>query len=252
MKMNETRRVLYDAVSGIDDALVQEATTPMPGRILRTLIRVAAAAAVLALLIGAAVGLPGAEAEYVTGPGLLSIRAYALDEDQISDIGSTVLDEGVELPWEYVYSPGINIVRGLPLKLDFPASGFEDMHISLDVRVSGGHFYLPPRYVSETYKNIGSEFTIENNQMIYWACDNKHESTYVDVIIRVDRNIIGYAVIEFYEALPEGQTEPIEGMHFGYLTRVIEIVSFPKVDGHLQPVTEKYVNKKIEELHHAD
>lgn len=276
MKTSEKRRALYDAISDIDPALIQEATMTRQARVLRTVWRVAAAAAMVAILIGALAGLPFGltdDEEYVTAPGALSIRAYALDENEISEISSTVLEEGVELPWEYVWSPVINSLRGLPIKLDFPTEGYGDAEITLEISTTGGSFfgkrvrYQDPdtlEYYMGDYPYLGSNFTISNNYTIYWNTFSKtvdsltgkeiyvHEPprhSYVDITILADGIIVGYAVVEIYEQLPEGESNYIDGVHRGYLFRVVEIVNFPQVDGEYQTVTRGYVEKKCEELH---
>ena len=270
MKASEKRRALYDAVSGIDPKLVQAATAPKQIKVVRTVWKVAAAAAMVAILIGVVAGLPFGlmdDEEYVTAPGTLSIRAYALDENEISEVNSTVLKEGVELPWEYVWSPAINIVDGLPIKLDFPTEGYEGMRISLDISVSGGSFYREPRhyidpetneFIADENTNVGSEFTLNNNSTVYWTLystkydksSGKYEydgtlardSSFVDIIIRADDIIVGYSVIEIYE-LPES---------LSYKARIIDMKCFPKVDGEFQPVSRRYVEKKFNELHQAN
>lgn len=279
MKASEKRRALYDAVSGIDPKLVQAATAPKPVKVVRTVWKVAAAAAMVAILIGVVAGLPFGlmdDEEYVTAPGTLSIRAYALDENEISEVNSTVLKEGVELPWEYVWGPGINIVRGLPIKLDFPTEGYGDAKITLEVSTTGGSFFGKPvryqdpitkEYHTSDYPYLGNNFTTGNNYTIYWNIFSKTvdpltgkevydydapRKSYVDIVIFADDIIVGYAVVEIYELLPEGESNYIDGVHRGYLSRVVEIVSFPKVDGEFQPVSRRYVEKKFNELHQAN
>ena len=278
MKMNEKQNALYDAVSGIDAALVQEATAPRPAQVKRTLWRVAAAAAVVAILIGAMTGIPfdlfGHE-DYVTAPGLLSIRAYALDEIQISEVNSTVLEKGVELPWEYIWSPAINVVcNGLPITFNFPADAFDAENISLEISCTGGSFVddrverfdpvtkRPAGY--EPY--LGNDFSISNNDTIYWInyskkyvpIKNQYEfdaeaprTSYVDIIIRADKNIVGYAVIKIYEHLPEG-VEWRDDVCYGYLSQVVEIVSFPLVNGRFQRVTAEYVQDQMKAIKDGD
>jgi hypothetical protein len=80
MKMNENQKALFDAVSGIDAALVQEATAPRPAQVKRTLWRVAAAAAVVAILIGAFIGLLGNDSNVTP---FFSIQVYANETDSV-------------------------------------------------------------------------------------------------------------------------------------------------------------------------
>ena len=279
MRANEKRRALYDAVSAIDPKLVQEATAPRHRKVTRIVWRVAACAAVVALLIGAMAGFPldfGQDEEYVTAPGGLTIRAYALNENEITDVNSTVLTEGVELPWEYTYSPAINSIPALPINFDFPTvvyAGIENMYINLEISTTSGSFVRDPlhRYdpelkqvIWDTETNLGNQITVSNNSTIYWsvfcreydADSGKYVSTgvadriaFVDVIVRADNHIIGCAVLKIYERFPAGETQYIEGVHCGYLVSIEKIVSFPQIDGEFQPVSRRYVEQKFEELH---
>jgi hypothetical protein len=278
MRANEKRRALYDAVSAIDPKLVQEATAPRHRKVTRIVWRVAACAAVVALLIGAMAVLPlgfGEDEEYVTAPGGLTIRTYALNENEISDVNSTVLTEGVELPWEYTYSLAINVLQGLPIKLDIPDAAYPGMDISLRITTSGGSFeifnedcYWDPetkQIVGQPYKNVGSEIIVSNNTTLYWDCyEMKHslwegeykdynipQVSYVDITILADKNIVGYAVVRIYEVFPPGETGFDAEVAYGYLATVDKIVSFPQIDGKFQPVSRRYVEQKFEELHRS-
>lgn len=232
-------------------------------------LRLVAAAAVVALVIGVLAFWPTGEKEYVTGPGLLTIRAYALNENEISDINSTVLEEGVELPWEYVWSPAINVMStGLPIKLEFPEAEFEGAKISLEVTVSGGSVFgesvrlrdpATGKYYWSDHPYLGATFTIENNSTLYWQFFStkfhvlKNEYThgspfargksYLDIIIRADDYIVGYAVVEIYELPKE------EAPAFRYKARVLSIISFPQVEGAYQVISRKDVYNKMNETH---
>lgn len=234
-----------------------------------TWVRFAAAAAVLALVIGAIAFWPAGEQDYVTGPGLLAIRAYALNENEISEINSTVLEEGVELPWEYTWSPVINVVStGLPIKLEFSELEFEGAKISFDVEVSGGSVFgeavrlqdpVTGKYYWSENPYLGDTFTVENHTTLYWQFYSTkyniwkneythgkpfvHGKSYLDIIIRADDYIVGYAVLEIYELSED------EAPTFRYKARVLTITSFPKVEGEYQSVSRRYVEKKFEEIH---
>lgn len=271
MKFKHTYRRAADCVSApeeLTNTVLQIPKQTKPRAIPRPL-RLVAVAAVLALVIGILSFWPAGEQEYVTGPGLLAIRAYALNENEISEINSTVLEEGVELPWEYAWSPAINVVSaGLPIKLEFPEEEFEGAKISLEVTVSGGSVFGDPvrlqdpstgKYYWSDNPYLGDTFTVENNSTLYWqffstkfhVLKNEythgspfaHGKSYLDIVIRADDYIVGYAVVEIYE-LPEE-----EAPAFRYKARVLNIASFPKVEGMYQAVSRKYVEKKFEEIH---
>jgi hypothetical protein len=65
---------------------------------------------------------------------------------------------------------------------------------------------------------------------------------FVDVILRADNHIIGYAVIEILH---------VATSRFGYSyhTCMLKSVSFPKVEGEYQKVSEKYVKEQIQLVH---
>lgn len=262
MKNWKQKRALFDAVSGIDEALIDEAAVP-PARPMRKplgrrVVRFAAIAAALAILLTAGLWWPTGEESYVTGPGLLTVRAYALDEGAISEANSTVLEEGVELPRSYDWSVGINSVHGIPLHLSFPEDLYPDAKITFAVKVTGGEF--------ETLRQntLGQSFTAENNTTIVWNhlawFLNEHKKAddalpdvfsgdddfdgsqaFVDIIIYADDHIVGYAVVEIYEV--NGST----GVNaYIYNARVLEIVSFPMVDGEFQNITVQYVTNIME------
>jgi hypothetical protein len=266
MKFKHTYRRAADCVSApeeLTNAVLQIPKQTKQRGISRPL-RLVAVAAVLALMIGAISFWPAGDKEYVTGPGVLAIRAYALNEQQISDINSTVLEEGVELPWEYVYHEVTNVVKGLPIKLDISADEYSGMEITFDVSVTAGRFERYPNHYYDKEKgelvwdrdtNMGNKFTIQNNTTIFWVpreigtSKAVRGSSYVDILIRADNIIVGYAVVEIYECFPEDGREWNESDVYGYLARVIEIVSFPDIEGEYQSVVRGYVERKFEEIH---
>ena len=233
--------------------------------------RAIACAAVLAIVL-TAILWPAQEENYITAPGLLTVRAYALDGEEISDVNSTVLTEGIELPLSYNWAPNINVVPGLPLNLSLDESGFEGMNITFEVTVSDGSFrqkwpvdFSKSEYEAQKGKYLGTQFTVKNDHTIYWLPwvwkENKAKKefvlqdtyadygAYVDIIIRADDLIIGYAVVEIY-AVNEILVTP-EGYKIAspYSARILEIISFPKVDGEFQNVSESYVEGAIAKAH---
>lgn len=261
MKSTNQKRALFDAVSGIDETLIDETALPPAQPLGRRVLRIAAIAAAMVILLTAGLWWPTGEESYVTGPGLLTVRAYALDDSAITEANSTVLEKGVELPRSYDWSIGINIVHGIPLHLSFPEDLYPDAEISFGIEVTGGEFETPRQ------KSLGQSFTTENNTMIVWnhlewfLNEHKKEDNatsdifsddgfdgsqaFADIIIYADDHIVGYAVVEIYEV--NGAT----GINaYVYNARVLEIVSFPMVDGEFQDITAKYVTNIMESYHY--
>ena len=146
MKMNEKRRALFDAVSGIDPALVQEATAPKSSRVLHIVRRAAAAAAMLAVMIGMFIGLPGKDSEPAP---FFSIHVYAnetdiveLSTDSESFIVSNVVDSNAstDLPGLNSAPPSdkapepkflIEVWLGTDVSIWFPSRGDERPNLTV-------------------------------------------------------------------------------------------------------------------------
>ena len=86
--------------------------------------------------------------------------------------------------------------------------------------------------------------TLKPNDTIYWRGweDSSGETTqhaYVDIILRVDDNIIGYAVIEILQNTP-----------VAYTASVLKSALFPKVQGEYQTITGEQIASIIENNKH--
>ena len=290
MKMNEKQNALYDAVSGIDAALVQEATAPRPAQVKRTLWRVAAAAAVVAILIGAMTGIPfdlfGHE-DYVTAPGILSIYANAAEvSDNIEEI---LLDEGVTLPATFYYRIDASVAQVLPITLSIPEDAYPNKEITFEINAMDGIFstakdydpnspvYDPNASMAEklAYSYYGQHFSVPNNTKMEWTpfgfdydyvmqelekgvpYDDIDDSklytffsnipSYIDITIRADNHIVGYAVIEIRE--DNGILGPYAT---NFTIKVIKIVSFPLLNGRFQRVTAEYVQDQMNAIKDGD
>ena len=96
--------------------------------------------------------------------------------------------------------------------------------------------YFPVNFKAN--KNV----TAKSGETIYWVgfvgANNKEiKHDFVDIILKIDDNIIGYAVIEIH--LASGATHNAE---------LLKSVVFPKIDGEYQNVTEKYVKNEIKKV----
>ena len=273
MKFKHTYRRAADCVSApeeLTNTVLQIPKQTKPRGISRPL-RLVAVAAVLALVIGILSFWPAGDKEYVTGPGLLAIRAYALNENEISEINSTVLEEGVELPWEYFWSAGYSIVPlcyGLPINLSISADVYEGEEITFEIYTTGGSLNQLPELAWDSESNsivtikksgLGDSATLTNNATVYWnwnyvAFDSKRddyistekvvtENAYVNIISYAGKHIVGYASVEIYE-LPSEDNEN-SGM---FMARLLASVAFPKVDGKYQKITKEYVQDQLIEV----
>ena len=236
--------------------------------------RVVACAAVLALMLTAL--LWPSEGNYIIGPGVLVVHAYGTDEPTLSEENSVVLEEGIVVPMEYTYDPAISALSkalGLPFRFSVLAEEYTDQEISFEIYLSGGDFehlgYLSEfsdyflglddsvdSYDVAKARYLGDHFTIPNNKTIYWRAtghlfdDEKREIQYieldtdrvfVDVVVRADDHIVGFAVIEICDMGVENRCI--------YNTKLMKSVSFPQVDGRFQKISEKYVKEQIRLIH---
>jgi len=65
------------------------------------------------------------------------------------------------------------------------------------------------------------------------------EQAFVDIILKLDEQIIGYAVVEIYATAPS---------NMGFKARNLKSAIFPKVDGEYQNITENQVKSIIEKI----
>ena len=229
---------------------------------------------VLVLLVTAL--LWSTEENYIIGPGVLVVHAYGTDEPTLSEENSVVLEEGIVVPMEYTYDPAISALSkalGLPFRFSVLGEEYTDQEISFEIYLSGGDFehlgYLSEfsdyflglddsvdSYDVAKARYLGDHFTIPNNKTIYWRAtghlfdDEKREIQYieldtdrvfVDVVVRADDHIVGFAVIEICDMGVENRCI--------YNTKLMKSVSFPQVDGRFQKISEKYVKEQIRLIH---
>ena len=272
---------LSEALGNMPDDLLLEATKiKRKNTAARRFLRVAAIAAVLALLLTVLGFWPVGEENYVIGPGLLVVRAYGAESNTDIPVEGVVLEEGSTLApdlfWDGSYS---SHGRGLPLHLSIQDDLYPGMDITLECSVSDGslrHDPLPLDKDSPEYEKyhehlgyfhmleayLGNHCVTKNNYKLYWRPDTlvfdeekysydyqhnfKDSQAFLDIIIRADGQIVGYAVIEFYADLDRYVS--IWGYEKFY-ARVLKTVSFPKVDGQYQNVSREYVEKQFQQIH---
>lgn len=137
-----------------------------------------------------------------------------------------------------------SVCRGIRYTCYVFDARYADCEITFDVRADGGWFWSD----SEKY---GSEFSVGNNTSFYWRggglpVEETNDPIYVDVIIRADGQVIGYAVIRIgyaYSVDPE-TGEKVSVM--GYAADSCFSVCYPPVDGQLPDLTEEEARAEIE------
>ena len=106
-----------------------------------------------------------------------------------------------------------------------------------EMHLDKGRFWGPEgqRYVTVCTANNGD--TVRWEPFDPDGSYENFELAYVDIIVRVDDNIVGYAVIKITS---------FEDSIWNARAEVVKAVTFPKVDNQYQKVTQKQVEVKIQ------
>lgn len=86
--------------------------------------------------------------------------------------------------------------------------------------------------------------TVKSGDTFYWSPTDENgiiriESAYIQIIVKIDDQIIGYAVIGI---------NPVSSNSLDYSANVLNSSLFPKVYGPYQYITEEYVQSIIEKV----
>jgi hypothetical protein len=242
--------------------------------------RAAVCAAALALLIGTVFFWPASEENYVTAPGLITVRAHEVDDTGNATIESVALNEGVVFTPEYVYRTDASYREEFPFFFQIEHELYSPEEFMLEVSTNSGIFYKhSPGDLSMIgkspveqllYHNFGQHFTVNADEALYWKPDGfdyaymkeqfengntdvmqvykefgfNSSPSYFDIIIRAGENIVGYCVIEVHRS--ETDISPY-AHRFSF--EAVAVVGFPMVDGKYQKVSYNYVQTQIEKIH---
>lgn len=114
-------------------------------------------------------------------------------------------------------------------------------------------FYLDETAVFECSTNIGGfnltgapyytskEITVQPNNGFYWRPEQgvvEAAQIYISVVLKVDENIVGYAVIEIENT----------NSSTSFVARMIKAAEFPKQDNAYQNISLNYVQENIEKI----
>lgn len=257
---------LSEAMGGITDEKIEGAIHAYEKKGIRRNVwfRVAAVAAMLAIVLTVTLWPRRTEnGEIITAPGIMRVYGYELGSGtEIENMISYELTDSVVAHTEG-YTFAMNRLYGLPMTLQVSEEAFAGKEITLDVSVDHGGFYGDIH--SEKYKtdkkdtvaslpdvDFGNQFTVENGETIFWRTREVVEEAekagmhpydyletignviHVEVIIRADGHIVGYTVVDIHYK---------EGF---FAACVKETVSFPKVNGEFQYISEENVKQMIE------
>lgn len=194
-----------------------------------------AVAVCLCLLLGAFLGVNNLYSPSpVEAAGVMKVMGYAFDNGQMIEVN---LDEGVEIPWNHGWSPGINVVPGLPIKFTY-----KNQEFSLYVTADQAQLI---NWKDGKVSVMQQPVLMKSGDTIYWQMRDtdvwaqKKDVHYVNVLNKEQDFIVGYAIIKI-----AGNTSEPGGKV--YVASVIKNVLFPKVNGQYQNITEEYVNAEIE------
>lgn len=193
-----------------------------------------AACLCVALIFGLLIKIP--TSNKTIAPGFLVITAYAASSDE-----EMIMQEGVELPLNYNWSMAISSRPGLPLKL----SADEYPNVTFEISFEEGTLLL---WEDNTIAAMNSPLEIGNDTTIYWTNvyptfeEYMGATAYINIVIREEENIVGYAVVKIYtNDLENAPTQ-------SYNAKLLKSVSFPKVNGKYQRITSEYVQSEMKRI----
>lgn len=269
---------LSGALGGIPDDMLQEAMAVKKSAAWKWAFR---AAACLVVIIGllAALLWPDSGEHYITGPGLLKVRAYADSDVEDPDVESVILEKGMIFTPEIDYNILLSYKQDYPISFHIDESDYPGMSVTIEVYTNAGIFYkcepFDPSHLELSYAeqllfhNYGQHFSVPADTVIYWeplgfdyeylkqqvengnhdlqsglkSYDFTQNPSFWSVIIWADDMIVGYCVVEIREI--NGVTG-LFAENFSF--EMLASVSFPRVAGELQNISYKYVQKQINQI----
>lgn len=262
---------LSQALGGISSEMVEEACACGNKRSRgRLWLRAAAVAATVAILLTALLWPRQDENGIVTAPGVLKVYAYEMKGETATDIAAMEDYELVEEPefsHKSVWSPYLGVSGGISLTLMIAEESMQNAEITFDVTTNYGELYAD--YYSDKYGDgntisqakdaafLDKRGQISNGETVYWegmelwdltdaqpdGGRNMGEvlaqigSVYMDVVIKADGNIVGYALFEMVS---------MDDNSCIFSVALRNSVYYPAVDGEFQAVSEEYVRQEIE------
>jgi len=251
---NENHRALFDAVTDLDADLIEEAAEPRTIRFPKRIRRIAAIAAVIAILMTALLWTD-ANTNVSTEQNVLKVYACDISNTHGEKPDETTLLNGVNtVSWHCICDPGFNANPYLPFTFSFPESYFPGEEITFDIYADFDGFWCytqtdnPNIMESIGMERFGKNTTISNNSTIFWECADSEKLAavvgnqgffYISIVIRANNQIVGYGLISL-----QLSTEPIR------TAKTVDCITvcFPAVEGRKQAVSNGYVWQQIEAL----
>lgn len=248
-------------------AMLEEAMKPYKSRFPGW--RIFRVAACLAIIVGLLVGIPRffpGNTDIVAGAGILSVKVFAMNAET-NEIVSAELEAGIAVENTHYWPLIMNRYPGLPVFLSVETEEFPKDKITYDIRVDHGE-YLDWGNTGVRVNSMGKAFSIPNDVRIYWTLrddvllwddGDKLDVVYTTITILCEDHIIGYALLRFDRAYGRDVLNAYPGLAdtwighedepaYAYWSNLIASVSFPKIDGKYQDISQNYVDECINKV----
>lgn len=249
--------VISKAMGNIPDDMLLEATEIKKKKSVGWVIFRAAAclAVVIGLLLAPLSG--GGEGDFVTMPGVVKAYAYEVkDEENVdfSKLEEFAFVENQMKPGQNMWNPLTNYELAITPVVS--EDDLQDYRITFEVSTEYGllvgNYHNREKYKSYADAEMGKRANIENGETLYWeghelnpdgesrykGIEPGENTIYVELIIKADKHIIGYAIFEIV---------PVDGWgENAYTAVLVHSVYYPIVDGQFQTISEEFVRQEIE------
>ena len=249
---------LSEALSDISDDKIEAAANYAPKGRRQLWVRVAACAAVLSILL-TMFFWPGEvkveNGQIVAAPGILRAYAYEVKDEKDTDFSKLEEYEFVVnqiKPGKNMWFPISNYELAITPVVD--EAYLEEFDVTFEVSTQHGalvyNYHNREKYTSYAEAVAGKYAVVANGETLYWEgfelyangeagkMVGKDTIIYVDLIIKANEHIVGYAIFEIVA---------LGGAYEGNARtgKLVSTVSFPMVDGCFQDVTKEYVLEEI-------
>lgn len=268
-------KFLSDQLSFLPEKMVDEALESCNKlQQKNTAIRMLRIAACFAVIVGLLFGFPAIPfpdtdvvpgTNIVTGMGILSVTVYAINAET-NAIVQEELEAGIEINNTHYWPLVMNSYPGLPVFLSVATEDFPEDSITYEICVDYGE-YLDWGNTGYSINHMGKAFSMPNDVGIYWSLrgddfslweTDELDVVYTTITILCEDHIVGYALLRFDRAYGRDVLAAYPGADYwignedqpahAYWSNLIASVSFPKVDGQYQNVSQEYVDDCIENI----
>ena len=208
--------------------------------------KLAACAAAMAILLTALLfwpaGSPGEGQQIVAIPGVMKVYACEMGDMDPVQLEEYRLVEGDISSYKSWWSPYVDLMsEGIAITVVLDEETTNDHEIAVSCATNFGTLVYNREVLDE-------KSFIPNGEVVWWDglqrssedafrdIRNWKEPIYVDVIIRADGHIVGYAIVEIVCK---------DEQMLLYYSTLRKSVFYPKVDGQFQNISEEYIQKEM-------